>query len=286
MPELIQRYSRKQYYESVEPEFNRLCAAYIAAALAGLGCGLRQAEAFETRDLAARLGVAAEHEKVFGRFLEILAEDGIVRKEQHRWVVVAPEVNRDYRRLWNGILKKYPEYHIELQLLDRCASRLAGILTGKEDPLSHIFSKSSPAVEQFYRNSPTLRIYNALVQRTIGQIIDALPKERTLRIVEIGAGTGSLTSCLLPILPANRTQYIFTDISGSFTMQAQQRFSSVRFCRIPPAGYRKRTVRPGVRSAFLRHCSGLGRDSRDLPLTRHARQRDDARCPLRTAPLH
>jgi len=239
LPELIQRYSRKQYYESVEPEFNRLCAAYIAAALAGLGCGLRQAEAFETRDLAARLGVAAEHEKVFGRFLEILAEDGIVRKEQHRWVVVAPEVNRDYRRLWNGILKKYPEYHIELQLLDRCASRLAGILTGKEDPLSHIFSKSSPAVEQFYRNSPTLRIYNALVQRTIGQIIDALPKERTLRIVEIGAGTGSLTSCLLPILPANRTQYIFTDISGSFTMQAQQRFQAYDFVEYRPLDIEK-----------------------------------------------
>jgi acyl transferase domain-containing protein/NADPH:quinone reductase-like Zn-dependent oxidoreductase/acyl carrier protein len=229
LPELIQKYSRKRYYESVEPEFNRLCTAYIADAFHKLGFAPKKGDAFTTKALAANLGVIPEQIKVFGRFLEILAEDNLLRKEQNKWIVIHAEPNRDYRKLWNGIIKKYPEYHIELQLLDRCASRLAEILKGEEDPLSYIFSKSSPAIDQFYRNSPTMRIYNTLVLRTVGKIIDAIPKERTLRILEIGAGTGSLTSYLLPILPANRTQYFFTDISGSFTMQAQQRFKDYDF---------------------------------------------------------
>ena len=48
--------------------------------------------------------------------------------------------------------------------------------------------------------------------------------ERRLRVLEVGAGTGSATSVVLPELPAE-CDYTFTDISAGFFAEAEGRFS-------------------------------------------------------------
>jgi yersiniabactin nonribosomal peptide synthetase len=50
-----------------------------------------------------------------------------------------------------------------------------------------------------------------------------------LRILEVGAGTGGTTTFLLPLLPADRTRYTFTDISGFFTRQAKDKYRDFPF---------------------------------------------------------
>ncbi|MBU6352382.1 MAG: methyltransferase, partial [Chloroflexi bacterium] len=61
-----------------------------------------------------------------------------------------------------------------------------------------------------------------------------LPAERGLRILEIGAGTGGTTAGLLPLLPADRTEYLFTDIGPTFLNKAQERFSAFPFVHYQP----------------------------------------------------
>ncbi len=45
-----------------------------------------------------------------------------------------------------------------------------------------------------------------------------------MRVLEVGAGTGSATTVVLPELPAE-CDYVFTDISAGFFAEAEDRFS-------------------------------------------------------------
>jgi len=70
-----------------------------------------------------------------------------------------------------------------------------------------------------------------LVTEAMLHSIDELPAGRTLKILEIGAGTGSTTSQILPRLPARRTEYLFTDVSEVFTQTAKAKFRDFPFVR-------------------------------------------------------
>jgi NAD(P)-dependent dehydrogenase (short-subunit alcohol dehydrogenase family)/SAM-dependent methyltransferase len=58
-----------------------------------------------------------------------------------------------------------------------------------------------------------------------------LPPDRVLRVLEIGAGTGGTTSKVLPVLPAKRCHYVYSDVSGGFFASAEQRFAQYPFVR-------------------------------------------------------
>jgi pyochelin synthetase len=63
----------------------------------------------------------------------------------------------------------------------------------------------------------------------VRRLVDAWPADRPLRVLEVGAGLGTLTKHLLPLLPADNTEYVFTDISTFFTDRASEAFAEYDF---------------------------------------------------------
>src|SRR5262249_20320782 len=59
--------------------------------------------------------------------------------------------------------------------------------------------------------------------------LERVPAGRRLRVLEIGAGTGGTTAALLPVLPADRTDYVYTDVSPRFTGAAREKFRAYPF---------------------------------------------------------
>ena len=76
-----------------------------------------------------------------------------------------------------------------------------------------------------------MKTANALVRQIRGRGAQAPAGRKTVRILEIGAGTGGTTAQVLPCLPADRTEYVFTDVSNSFLIAAARKFSSYPFVR-------------------------------------------------------
>jgi NADPH:quinone reductase-like Zn-dependent oxidoreductase/acyl carrier protein/SAM-dependent methyltransferase len=62
-------------------------------------------------------------------------------------------------------------------------------------------------------------------------IVDQASAERPLRILEIDGTMGSLTSQVLPLLPRQRTSYVFTDPNEENTAQARERFADHAFLK-------------------------------------------------------
>jgi SAM-dependent methyltransferase len=63
----------------------------------------------------------------------------------------------------------------------------------------------------------------------VGDLVRSLPPNRSLRILELGAGTGGTTAFLLPLLSPERTEYVFSDVSEPFLTRAEQRFAAFPF---------------------------------------------------------
>ncbi|MFI0820818.1 SDR family NAD(P)-dependent oxidoreductase [Streptomyces sp. NPDC021098] len=132
-------------------------------------------------------------------------------------------------RLLTGLLRDFPAMAPDLLLYARCGPQLAGVLTGDVDPVQLLFSDTERLAELHYTTSVVHQHLNRTAAEMLTALVDAWPADRPLRILEVGAGTGSTTAWLLPRLPADRTTYAYTDISPAFFPRARHRFADHRF---------------------------------------------------------
>jgi SAM-dependent methyltransferase len=106
-------------------------------------------------------------------------------------------------------------------LLLKSGQQFAAILTGKVDPAELYITESMLSIFEMGFSD-----FNDILRRILQSIIAALPSTKQLRIIEVGAGYGSMTRSLLPVLPPDRTTYFYTDISTYFLNLAQERWKS------------------------------------------------------------
>jgi amino acid adenylation domain-containing protein len=219
-------------YDWLLPELDQACVEYISQALRELGFDGTLARGFKVKDEAARLGVAAQHARLFNRLLEILAEDGILRKHDAGFQVAAPLPDGDAEIRCDRNLAACGGADGELLMLRRCGQALARVLRGEQDPLPLLFPDGSfREARKIYVTSPQALTYNSALAQAIRAAIEAVPAGMTVRILEIGAGTGGTTSYVLPLLPPDRVEYVFTDLSPLFLQRALEDFKSFSYLR-------------------------------------------------------
>ena len=219
-------------YEDLLPELDRLSAEHAISALHQLGFDDTIGRVFSGGAEAGRLGVAARHARLFGRLLDMLREDGLLRRQGSDFAVAARFGTPDPSARYGELLARFGDVDGELLTLRRCGGKLAGVLRGEQDPLQLLFPDGSFAeARQLYVDSPYAKTYNGALAEALQEAIAAVPPGSRLRILEIGAGTGGTTSFVLPLLPADRTEYTFTDLSPLFLERATERFAAYPFLR-------------------------------------------------------
>jgi acyl transferase domain-containing protein/acyl carrier protein len=227
---LAERLERRRYYEELEPQDSILARAYILRALRRLGWRPDVDRRSTAETLADRLGVVPQHRRLFDRLLGILAEDGLLVHTDGHWHVVGTPDAADPELIWRELWARFPAYQAEFTLIRQCGDKLAEVLHGDIDPLQLIFPQGSLTTsEHLYQDAPTYRIYNLLSQEAVAQALGRLPEGRTVRILEIGGGTGGMTSYVLRKLPADRTTYVFTDMTQFLLAHAEQKFHAHPF---------------------------------------------------------
>ena len=218
-------------YDSLRLELNTLCTAYIVQAIHRCGCGFSSTDTMTTDQLAERCAISAKHRMLFGSLLEALREDGILAYERNAWRVLRVPAEARPDLDIPALRKRYPDFDGELEMTGRCANSLAEVLQGKVDPLDLLFpGGSAETAEKIYTKSPGPRVFNQLASEAVAAEVRSR-KDGTFRVLEIGAGTGGTTECVLRVLPAERTEYVFTDVSPLFLARASDKFAQYPFFR-------------------------------------------------------
>src|SRR5207302_9739457 len=98
------------------------------------------------------------------------------------------------RELWPGA----PQL---VDYLERCARLLPGILRGDESPLQTLFPGGNLETADFlYRDWAVAGYFNAVAAALLSSAAGGRPTG-PFRVLEVGAGTGGMTSAILPRLP-------------------------------------------------------------------------------------
>ena len=122
------------------------------------------------------------------------------------------------------MLARYDHGQTEVGLFVRCVGELIDVLKGNADPLTVLFGSGSPSAADLYISAPAAAAANRMLSEAVTAMVEDLPDGRRLRILEVGAGTGSATASVLPVLPEGRFDYVYTDISAGFFAEAEGRF--------------------------------------------------------------
>jgi SAM-dependent methyltransferase/acyl carrier protein len=217
-------------YQRLMPQFDALCAAYVVRALRQLGLAFLPGTRLHAEGLRQSLGIVDRHARLFDRMLEMLTEDGLLEPVNDGWRIADFSAVPSADVLAPALLAEFPECDAELTLASACGSVLADVLTGLRDPMEVLFPAGSlEQTDKLYGSSPASRIFNTLVARAVFAAFEAFPLERPLRILEVGAGTGSTSKYVLEILAGRRVEYTFTDVSAFFLGKARQKFRSYPF---------------------------------------------------------
>ncbi|MEO8696545.1 MAG: SDR family NAD(P)-dependent oxidoreductase, partial [Acidimicrobiales bacterium] len=219
-------------YDDFLPELDALCGAYVLEGMRELGLALGLGEYLTLEAVMVTSRIAAQHRRLVRRLLDMLTEDGWLRAEADGWRVVRTGTEQPARR-HAELLARYPAFEAEIQIIDRCGSRIAGILRGDIDALQVLFPGGSSAqMEAIYRDLPLARAFNELVGAAVAAAVEYAPAGRAIRVLEVGAGSGATTDAVLAALGDRTFDYLFTDISPAFTNKARHRFrenSALRF---------------------------------------------------------
>ncbi|MCY4587225.1 MAG: SDR family NAD(P)-dependent oxidoreductase [Bryobacterales bacterium] len=212
-------------------DLERLSRSYALATLDKLGWERKAGAAVVPEDLRRRLQVIDDHKRLFRRMLEMLAKSGVLDEAGDGFVVAVgsgdplPEgMPGDPDRYATRMAGLYAHGSNEIGLFRRSGGALAQVLRDKADPLTLLFSSGEPSAADLYLKAPVARAANRMLSDAIQALLAGLPDGRRLRVLEVGAGTGSATASVLPELPKGQFDYTYTDISAGFFSEAETRF--------------------------------------------------------------
>ena len=197
-----------------------------------LGWTRTAGEMVEPETLRERLRVLEVHRHLFRRMFDLLAAAGIVEAAGDGFVVLVgadeplpQDMPADPIAFADEIAPKHRRGGAtEIELFRRCGGALIEVLVGDADPLTLLFGSGEPSAGDLYKLAPAARAANRMLGDAVAEVMRDLPEDRRLRVIEVGAGTGSGTGVVLPELPEGRYDYTYTDISAGFFAEAEALF--------------------------------------------------------------
>ena len=225
----IEAFNNSAYREKKQG-LHRLCAGYVNLALRKLGAFKTPSDHYSADDLLQRFSILPRYRQLIPRCLNALVAQGHLEQHGNTFTNLKALGKKDWDRLVNRVDCLWADAPQWIELVRVCGERYAAVLTGDVDPRALLFTGPIyNTLQDVYQNSAESNYFNGILQRVLKQIVQALPTNVHLKILEIGAGTGATTAHLLPELPRRRTSYTFTDIGPAFLTQAREKFAEYNY---------------------------------------------------------
>ena len=227
----------------------RLTIAHEATVLRSADLFMRAGERASAAQVRERLGASDSYRHLLQRWLERLARSGALRAEGDHFVSDAPLPDPELDACVAEARAALADNPALLAYIEHCGRLLPAVMAGRESPLETLFpSGSFDLAEDIYGRSVQMRYINSLAASAVEALVAARGSSAAIRVLEIGAGTGSTSSSLIPLLPATRTDYFFTDVTPVFLDRARKKFAAHPFVRFGEFDLERDPVLQGLAS--------------------------------------
>ncbi|KAK1250816.1 hypothetical protein MKX07_005371 [Trichoderma sp. CBMAI-0711] len=237
--QFLKTYGCAGYLDGVSQKQTRLCLVLTSAAFKQLGCDL---EAAKPGEVLQPVPFVERHRRFHQYLYSMLEETRIINIDGDvitRTAIPLPSQSAD--AILQDLMRRHADNGSSHQLAYNVGSRMADVLSGKADGPQLIFgdAKNRELVANFYGELPFNKLYFELMADFLTRLANKLKLSSsrsgtpTLKILEMGAGTGGTTKVLLPILAklGIPLEYTFTDLSPSLVAQAKRRFKEYPFVK-------------------------------------------------------
>ncbi|CAL8085487.1 unnamed protein product [Orchesella dallaii] len=222
----------------------KLVYLHMLSCLYDCGWNPHIGETFTEEALSQKLGIQKSYQNYLGFILEVLEIEGILQNittsnlgAEISWKVVKmPSSLQDTQALLSS-----PEFTTELTamysttpLFNKVGQSLGKIIRGEQTALSILFPEEGanyPSVAEFYTTYFAMfQMKNCIISKCTARMIHSLESMQgekfVMRILEIGAGTGSYAEGFLSTLDnlGMEFEYTYTDISAVFFPAAEKKF--------------------------------------------------------------
>jgi L-cysteine---[L-cysteinyl-carrier protein] ligase PchF len=199
--------------------WQQLDDVYAAAAAVALRSFGVAGEQIDIPAILRSAGIARRYERWLNRAVGALRRRGTLPAAELP-ATIPDELAASTHRILGGTLDVPADLTDWLMTI---AANVKGILTQDMHSAELYANDRTPAVYE-HLFGPVHRVAADAIRRAAA----TSPQGTPLRILEIGAGYGTLTKHVLPLLP-EQTEYTFTDISTYFTERARQEFADFPF---------------------------------------------------------
>ncbi len=242
LTEIVAANDRALFYREIQPALERLAGAYATQTIATLEPG---DAAFDVNRLVRKAGVKRDQIALLTKLLTIAEHTGQLLNSGGKWRWNPEHKPENPTALWRQLFENHPRYYAELLLAAGTGDYLAAQLRGQAG------DSAAALVDQACDTSPLQAPYNQIVRATIEKLVAAWPAERPIRILELGAAGGGLTAWALPVLPAERTDYLWTDSSEAAVGRAEHRFAAHRCVRFSALDLARDFVEQGTPAGYF-----------------------------------
>jgi len=223
---------RVETYPEKFARLARLTTAHAANTLSRLGAFAQPGERHDVDSLIRRLGISALYARMLQRWLERLADEGLLRRDGSAFVSDRPLSGSDLEPAMAATERALADDPHFLAYVRNCSDKLTDVIAGRESPLETLFpGGSSTLADNLYAAANINRYTNAVAGAAVEAAFRTWSGARPFRVLEVGAGTGGTTATMLPLLDGGGCEYLFTDVSDLFLARARRKFAAFPFAR-------------------------------------------------------
>ena len=199
-------------------------------AFRGLGIFANPGTTLQVGDLLQSHGILPIYSILVENWLRKLTRENLLIESSSGFTAPRLLPSPEPEFLEQKALPQFADARVLLDYVKGCGQLLPAILTGQASALDTLFPGGSfDLAERMYHDWSFSRYFNAIAGALAGAFAQNRPGP--VRILEVGAGTGGTTASILPMLPASRTEYTFSDVSEFFFEQAARRFRGIEFLK-------------------------------------------------------
>ena len=187
-------------------------------------------ESVNLKTLLSEMEISPKNHKLFASWVSILVEDGYLEfgNEGYRATSKIDEANEFdclQARIVDYVATGEPYQQGIWSTISGSIERAGSLLDGSFNPLELMYGDGkTDSAESWYRENPVSMHFNRIAGHVAGAFL--ADRQGPLRILEFGAGIGSVTHEILANMPQQDFIYDFTDISTYFLENAAQEFKA------------------------------------------------------------